>query len=72
LRTRLGARATLALLIAGIGLLNVAEASWAHGVGIVCLGGFVVSGFRLIAFGMLGVDSCERRDTVQQLPQTRG
>jgi cytochrome d ubiquinol oxidase subunit II len=72
LRTRLGARAALALLIAGIGLLNVAEASWAHAVGIVCLAGFVLSGFRLIMFGMLGVDACERDDTVQQLPQARG
>jgi len=71
LRTRLGARAALALLIAGFGLLNVAEASWAHAVGVVCLAGFVVSGFRLIAFGMLGVDACEGRDTVQQLPQAR-
>jgi cytochrome d ubiquinol oxidase subunit II len=48
------ARAASACLIAGFGLLNVADAGWAHGVGIVCLLAFVVLGFRAIAFNLLG------------------
>lgn len=39
------ARAALACLIAGIGLLTVAEAAWAHALGIVSLFGFVAFGF---------------------------
>ena len=31
------ARSAIAFLIAGFGLLSVAEASWAHAVGVVCL-----------------------------------
>jgi cytochrome d ubiquinol oxidase subunit II len=39
-------RAALASLIAGVGLLNVAEAGWAHAIGVVALLAFVVLGFR--------------------------
>jgi cytochrome d ubiquinol oxidase subunit II len=39
------ARATLACLIAGIGLLTVAETAWAHALGVVSLFGFVALGF---------------------------
>jgi cytochrome d ubiquinol oxidase subunit II len=42
------ARWAIALLIAGFGLLNVAEAPWAHAVGVACLLGFVASGFRAV------------------------
>ena len=42
--------AAVACLIAGFGLLNLADASWAHGVGIICLLGFVLLGFRAITF----------------------
>jgi uncharacterized membrane protein YhdT len=28
-----------------VGLLNVAEASWTHAVGVVCFAGFIVTGF---------------------------
>jgi cytochrome bd ubiquinol oxidase subunit II len=45
----LGARVTVALLIAGIGLLNVASASWAHALGLLSLLAFVVMGFLQIA-----------------------
>jgi cytochrome bd ubiquinol oxidase subunit II len=38
-------RSAIAFLVAGIALLTVAEASWAHAVGVVCLFGFVLSGF---------------------------
>jgi cytochrome d ubiquinol oxidase subunit II len=45
----LPARAAVACLIAGIGLLTVADAGWAHATGVVCLFGFVVSGFIAVA-----------------------
>jgi cytochrome d ubiquinol oxidase subunit II len=42
---RLLARLAVACLIAGVGLLNFAGASWAHAVGLVCLFGFIVAAF---------------------------
>jgi cytochrome bd ubiquinol oxidase subunit II len=39
------ARAALACLIAGVGLLTVAETAWAHALGVVGLLGFVALGF---------------------------
>jgi cytochrome d ubiquinol oxidase subunit II len=39
------ARVAIALLVVGFGLLNVAEAGWAHAIGVVCLLGAVVVGF---------------------------
>jgi cytochrome d ubiquinol oxidase subunit II len=50
----LPARLAVACLIVGFGLLNIAEARWAHGVGVVCLLSFVVLGFRAVIFGALG------------------
>jgi cytochrome d ubiquinol oxidase subunit II len=44
-RPRLLARLAIAFLIAGLGLLNVADASWAHAVGVVSVAGFIVAGF---------------------------
>jgi cytochrome d ubiquinol oxidase subunit II len=38
-------RLAAALLIAGFGFLNVAEAGWAHAIGAACLLGFVAVGF---------------------------
>ena len=38
----------VACLIAGCGLLNIADAKWAHAVGVVSLFGFIVSGFLVI------------------------
>jgi cytochrome bd ubiquinol oxidase subunit II len=52
--TTLLARAAIACLIAGAGLLNVADADWAHAVGVLCLIGFVVVGFRAIIPAALG------------------
>ena len=43
-------RLAIALLISGFGLLNIADAEWAHAAGIVCLFWFVVLGFRAIIF----------------------
>ena len=34
-----------ACLLAGFGLLTVAEAGWAHAIGVVALFGFIVVGF---------------------------
>ena len=48
-RTRLLARLAGACLIAGFGLLNIADATWAHGIGVACLLGFVVFAFEAIA-----------------------
>jgi cytochrome d ubiquinol oxidase subunit II len=41
----LAVRAAGACLLAGFGLLTVADAPWAHGVGVACLLSFVVLGF---------------------------
>jgi cytochrome bd ubiquinol oxidase subunit II len=42
------ARAAIACLIAGFGLLNLANARWAHAVGVGCLVGFVVFAARAL------------------------
>jgi cytochrome d ubiquinol oxidase subunit II len=47
-RPGLLARAAFACLVAGFGLLNVANAPWAHAIGLACLVGFVVLAFRAI------------------------
>jgi cytochrome d ubiquinol oxidase subunit II len=52
-------RLAVALLIAGFGLLNVANADWAHAVGVVCLICFVVLGFRAIIFAPGGLTDPE-------------
>jgi cytochrome d ubiquinol oxidase subunit II len=44
-KPRLLARVAIACLIAGVGLLNVADAGWAHAVGVVGLFGFIVTAF---------------------------
>jgi cytochrome bd ubiquinol oxidase subunit II len=38
-------RAAAALLVAGFGLLNIADGAWAHAIGVVLLAGFMVAGF---------------------------
>jgi cytochrome d ubiquinol oxidase subunit II len=38
-------RSAAACLIAGTGLLTIADAGWAHALGVICLCGFVVLGF---------------------------
>jgi cytochrome bd ubiquinol oxidase subunit II len=59
IRPGLLARVALALLIAGFGLLNIANAQWTHAVGIACLVCFVVLGFRAIIFSALQLDRSE-------------
>ena len=53
-RPALLARGALACLIAGFGLLNIADAGWAHAIGVVFLICFVLLGFRAIIFTALG------------------
>jgi cytochrome d ubiquinol oxidase subunit II len=55
-KTGLPARGAIACLIVGFGLLNVAEAGWAHAVGVAGLLGFIVSGFLAIIPAALGGD----------------
>jgi cytochrome d ubiquinol oxidase subunit II len=59
-RSHLLARSAVACFIAGFGLLTVADARWAHGVGVVCYLAFVVLGFRAIIFGALGQQSASK------------
>jgi cytochrome bd ubiquinol oxidase subunit II len=47
------ARSALGCLIGGFGFLTVADAGWAHAVGVVCLLAFVVIGF--VAVGPAGL-----------------
>jgi cytochrome d ubiquinol oxidase subunit II len=47
-KTRLPERAAIACLVAGFGLLSVAETPWAHAAGVVCLCAFVLLGFYAI------------------------
>jgi hypothetical protein len=43
------------LLVAGFALLTVVDAGWAHGVGVVCLVGFVVVGYAAVGPAELSV-----------------
>jgi cytochrome bd ubiquinol oxidase subunit II len=53
---RLLARLAVACLIAGFGLLTVADAAWAHALGVVSLIGFV-----LVAFGAIVVPALDKQ-----------
>jgi cytochrome d ubiquinol oxidase subunit II len=53
-RTNILARAEIACLIAGFGLLNVVDADWAHAIGLLSLFAFIVIGFRAIILAALG------------------
>jgi cytochrome bd ubiquinol oxidase subunit II len=45
---RLDARLSAAFLVAGIGFLTVANAAWAHAIGVACFFGFILSGYRAV------------------------
>jgi cytochrome d ubiquinol oxidase subunit II len=47
-------RVTAALFIAGVGFLSIAEAGWAHAIGVFSLAGFMVVGFVAIVPRDLG------------------
>jgi cytochrome d ubiquinol oxidase subunit II len=59
-KSRLLVRSAVASLIAGIGLLNLADASWAHAIGVVCLFGFIVAGFLVIVSNVLAEEPTSR------------
>ncbi|MCA1682577.1 MAG: hypothetical protein LC685_01025 [Actinobacteria bacterium] len=52
----LGGRAAAALLVAGIGLLNAADASWAHALGVLSLFAFMIVAFAAIVPRALAED----------------
>jgi cytochrome d ubiquinol oxidase subunit II len=54
------ARVAVAALIAGIGLLNVADAGWAHAVGVASLFAFIVSAFLAILLPVAGRETQAR------------
>ena len=58
-RPRLLARVAVACLIAGFGMLNVADARWAHAVGFVCLFAFVVIAFCAIVLPAVGEETAQ-------------
>ena len=53
----LGARLAVALLILGIGLLNVADAAWAHAIGVVSLLAFILVAFAALVPRALAEDA---------------
>ena len=53
----LGARLAVALLIVGIGLLNVADAPWAHAIGVVSLLAFILVAFAALVPRALAEDA---------------
>jgi cytochrome d ubiquinol oxidase subunit II len=54
---RVLARFAIAFLIAGLGLLNVADASWTLAVGVVSFAGFIVTGFLAVVSDGLGSEA---------------
>jgi cytochrome bd ubiquinol oxidase subunit II len=54
---RLLVRSAIASLIAGVGLLNIANAPWAHAIGLACLVAFVILAFRAIVSVGLAEDA---------------
>jgi cytochrome d ubiquinol oxidase subunit II len=59
-KPRLLVRSAVAFLIAGFALLTVADASWAHAIGVVCLFGFIVAGFVVIVSEALAEEPTTR------------
>ena len=57
------ARAAGACLLAGFGFLTIAEAGWAHAIGVVALLGFLVCGFLAIVPGELADLEREERES---------
>ncbi|HEY2074239.1 MAG TPA: hypothetical protein VGG88_11745, partial [Gaiellaceae bacterium] len=44
-----GARIAVAFLVGGIGLLTVANAPWAHAIGVACFFGFALAAYSAVA-----------------------
>ncbi|HEY3828507.1 MAG TPA: cytochrome d ubiquinol oxidase subunit II [Solirubrobacteraceae bacterium] len=60
-------RLAAAALVAGFGFLTVADAGWAHGIGVLCLLGFVILGFLAVAPASLAIEA----DPQDRSPGTR-
>ncbi|HTU63774.1 MAG TPA: hypothetical protein VMF89_35160, partial [Polyangiales bacterium] len=60
MRTGLLTRVAIACLIAGVGLLNIADAKWAHVIGVTCLFAFVGLGFCAIVLPALDEQAAAR------------
>ena len=54
-------RSAGASLVAGVGLLNVADAGWAHAIGVICLIAFVVLGFGAVGPARLAALSVDEQ-----------
>jgi cytochrome d ubiquinol oxidase subunit II len=59
-RSGLLGRVAGACLLAGFGFLTVAEAGWAHAIGIVALFGFLICGFLAFAPARLADATADR------------
>jgi cytochrome d ubiquinol oxidase subunit II len=57
---KLAGRLAAALAIAGIGLLTLANAGWAHALGVACFAGFVIAGFHAVAPAELAATDTDR------------
>jgi cytochrome d ubiquinol oxidase subunit II len=66
---KLRSRAAVACLIAGVGLLNVAEEQWAHALGVASLLGFIVIGFLALVPGTLGHEETLTRPKPDEPPR---
>jgi hypothetical protein len=53
----LGARLAVALLIAGVGFLTIAETAWAHAIGVVSLLTFILVAFAALVPRALAEDA---------------
>lgn len=67
--SRTPARVAAACLLVGLGMLTVAEAGWAHAVGVLALVGFVISGFMAVAPDELAMAERRSGTAVRQRQQ---
>jgi cytochrome d ubiquinol oxidase subunit II len=66
----LAGRAATALFVSGFALLNIADAAWAHAIGVALLAGFVAAGF--VALVPPQVDAPGSRPTERRAPVIAG
>jgi len=63
------ARLALAGLLGGLGLLTVAEAPWAHGIGVACLFACMIFAFLAVEPGQLAAHAQDSEPTRLRLPR---
>jgi cytochrome bd ubiquinol oxidase subunit II len=68
---RLRSRVVVGCLIAGVGLLNVAEAQWAHALGVLSLFGFIVVGVLTLVPETLAQDGTRARPKPEEPRDSR-